>query len=289
MKPLDKPPLTIGAVVVTFHPGESFFRLLTVLRAHVSSLAVVDNASNPELRDRIQGVLKSHELRLLPENLGLAEALNIGVSMLRESGCEWVYLFDQDTEILEGFFEDYFGVLAANQGNDVAVIGSHYRRKGIDRPPEAPIRILPSFREAKAVITAGSLLSVAAFNRIGPFRSDFFIDWVDTEYCYRARRAGYRIIKLTQPQLSQTIGRSHQVQTWLGSVVCTDHDPNRHFFMQRNLILLAKAYFWMEPLWFLARAADGVKTAIRIALFEDRTRAKFKAMCRGLAAGIRGR
>jgi len=38
------------------------------------------------------------------------------------------------------------------------------------------------------VITSGSLLPLATYADIGPFREEFFIDFVDTDYCFRARK-----------------------------------------------------------------------------------------------------
>jgi rhamnosyltransferase len=38
--------------------------------------------------------------------------------------------------------------------------------------------------------TSGSLIDLAAFDRVGPFRADFFIDGVELEWCFRAWSLG---------------------------------------------------------------------------------------------------
>jgi rhamnosyltransferase len=61
--------------------------------------------------------------------------------------------------------------------------------------------------EVPTLITVGSLISVAAFARIGPFREDFFVDYADIEFCLRARRSGYHVVQGVAPTIEHAIGR----------------------------------------------------------------------------------
>jgi rhamnosyltransferase len=47
--------------------------------------------------------------------------------------------------------------------------------------------------EVDHVIASGCLIPATALQAVGWMREDFFIDWVDTEWCLRARDRGYRI------------------------------------------------------------------------------------------------
>ena len=61
------------------------------------------------------------------------------------------------------------------------------------------------------VITSGTLTSLKAFANLGPFRADFFIDFVDSEYCLRARKAGYRILVSPHARIRHRVGSKRRV------------------------------------------------------------------------------
>lgn len=63
---------------------------------------------------------------------------------------------------------------------------------------------------------SGSLLRLAAFEQLGDFRDDFFIDQVDNEFCLCARRNGLRVVQRRDTILLHRMG----IDRRLRSAVC---------------------------------------------------------------------
>ncbi len=123
------------------------------------------------------------------ENLGVATALNQGVRFAKENCFSWALLFDQDTTPEKTMTEELLSVYTDFPHKEkLAIVGSNYYSAYNHRPLYSSIDS-GSCRwvENKTIITSGSLLSLRAFDTIGPFRDGFFIDHVNDEYCLRAR------------------------------------------------------------------------------------------------------
>ncbi|MBT9142998.1 MAG: hypothetical protein DDT29_01397 [Dehalococcoidia bacterium] len=206
--PLDR--AEICAVVVTYNPDESFEENLEQLRRQTGGVVIVDNGSQPTCLQRLKTIAKSQDIEIIFNgiNLGIAAALNIGVQAASKSGFHWVLTMDQDSFPLENMV----GILIRAYSEcpypeKIAAVGSRFQERGRKRKEEKGNLIIQNNRawiKTMCVITSGTLLSVPIYRIVGPFRNDFFIDYVDTEWCFRARTFGYEIITATE------IGMVHQ-------------------------------------------------------------------------------
>src|SRR6202044_2225279 len=100
----------------------------------------------------------------------------------------------------------------------------------------------PAWEEVKSVITSGSLIPLAVHAAVGAFRDEFFIDYVDSEYCFRARAQGYRVIRTTQPLMSHTIGAPTRHSLLGLSKWTTNHSPDRRYYIARNDTVMLREY-----------------------------------------------
>jgi len=114
---------------VTHHPDDAFSARLNRISRQVGRVIVVDNGStDSELR--MLGDLvadPSVELLINGENLGVAQALNVGIQRAVTHGYSYALLLDQDTQV----DDDMVATLLATYGSfrdkeRLAVIGSHY-------------------------------------------------------------------------------------------------------------------------------------------------------------------
>ncbi len=130
-------------------------------------------------------------------NLGIAEALNRLVAAARSSGAECLYLLDQDAAadpalpaaLLAG--RDRLrarGLAPAVVGPAPAAAQGHKAPAPRPRPGAGTAGDL---RPVQFLATSGSLVDLDAARRTGPFRSDFFIDGVELEWCFRAWSLGH--------------------------------------------------------------------------------------------------
>lgn len=273
----------VAAVIVTYNPDSGFKSRVSRLIDQVACLIVVDNASCLAARQAIKGLV-SPKLELIQNerNMGIAFALNQGVRRSIELGCSWTLTLDDDTTVDDNIISELSKIYERYPNKDrLGIIAANARtaRSG---------RILANckdrgngFVEVKTVITSGSLISNYAYQQIGPFRDDFFIEGVDLEYCLRLRKYGYKILLSCQPVMTHISG-SGEERTFLGKTVLLDNHPSwRYYYRAKNFVCLIKSYLWYEPAWFFSASVNNVKTLAKIVLFEDDMIPKFRLMCSG--------
>jgi rhamnosyltransferase len=212
-------------------------------------------------------------------NRGLAAALNQGLDWGEERGLAWILTFDQDTTPGLTLVAEAGRVFDAHRGRPVAVIGAGWiRRRDGGTDCEDPGGV-----EAAHVITSGALHYVPLWRTLGGFQEDFFIDYVDQEYCLRARSAGYVIARACVPTMSHAIG--HPSRRWMlfRPVSLTNHSPVRRYYITRNRIRVWRAYWRREPAYVAYDMRAAIKELVKLLLFEDVRLGKLRA----IAAGIR--
>lgn len=282
---------SILAVVVTYHPDNALPKLVERLQGQVGRVLVVDNHSDTSecqmLRDTAARL--DMDLILNTENLGVATALNLGASHAMANGFKWLLLFDQDSvpseEMFEGLQEAYDDFPRREQ---LAIIGSNYitPSTGNLRFPKSAA-YGRSWIERRVVITSGSLLSLRAYETMGPFRDEYFIDCVDLEYCLRARSRGFEVIATARPLMSHGIGRPTPHRLPWRPAVASNHSRIRRYYMIRNQIDLTKRYFLREPVSVTASLWARFRSLVSLCLFEDDRRAKMTYSWMGLVDGLR--
>jgi rhamnosyltransferase len=283
----------VCAVFVTYHPDAAFAECLKRVSGQVSSVIIVDNGStDAELRmldDLVSGA--TMELIANSENLGVARALNIGVGRAAELGFGFALLLDQDSLAADDMVATLCGLYADFPERErLAVVGSNFFDP--NGPfPKADGGGLHGERwdEAESVITSGSLLPLAAYAVIGPFRDEFFIDYVDIDYCLRARALGYRVIISRKQLMSHAIG-SPVLHRWLWlKKWTTNHSADRRYYIARNDTVMLREYGnYQAGLWAVKSFFRCVRQCKRIVLYEKKKGSKMFAVAEGWWDGVRG-
>lgn len=295
---------SICAVLVSFHPDPDLPARVNRIMAQVGALMIVDNGSGEAALRMLQELSADPRisLELNRKNLGVARALNIGIERARLLEYEWLLLLDQDSVLDAGMVDELIAAHASfPEPVRLAVLGAGFRdvKKPGTEPSEplggtvrsseaCPATELP-WEEVESVITSGSLLRLATLDRIGPFREEFFIDYVDSEYCFRARAQGYRVVKTRKPLMSHAIGAStHHSILGIGKWT-SNHSADRRYYMARNDTVMLKEYGGFRwGTWALKSFGRRVRTCKRIVLYEDRKLSKIGAVARGWWDGVRG-
>ena len=287
---------TVCAVVVTYYPDSGLFGRIEKVVKQVGQTVIVDNGSPESCLEQIREVadkFATHlHLVLNPSNEGVASALNTGTRWAASQGYRWVLTLDQDTTVAPNMIASLEEVARCYPlPESLAVIGSNYRDKtngrvlcddaiGSDSSPG---------REVTVVLTSGSLVSVRAFQTIGGFRDDFFIDCVDFEYCLRARARGFHIALTSKPVMEHGIGSLIEHRFLWRRVGTSNHSPSRQYFLARNSVLLGREYIDREPRWILKYLWLWAKSIVLVCLFEKERVQKAKNIIRGCVDGFLGR
>jgi rhamnosyltransferase len=283
----------VCAIFVTYHPDADFPERLLSVSSQVGAVVIVDNGStDAEVRMLRQTTTDGAiSLILNPQNLGIARALNIGIERAVALGYLWVLLLDQDSQVHDDLLDT---LLAARESHPekerVAVIGSGYRDIGRGppdlHPQEASDRL---WDQVDWVITSGSLLSLAAYSVIGPFREEFFIDYVDIEYCIRARTNGYYVLNVRRSLMSHSIGAPTEHKLLWMKKRTTNHSADRRYYFARNDTVMLREYGnckWRS--WPIKSFMRSMRTCKRIVLYEQEKAGKIVAVFHGWWDGVHG-
>ncbi|HWY43215.1 MAG TPA: glycosyltransferase family 2 protein [Candidatus Sulfotelmatobacter sp.] len=251
---------------------------------------MVDNNSGSAERGALRQLSSEHGVHLIfnSENLGIGAALNQGVCWAAEEGYTWVLTLDQDSVVANDMVSTLASVYEElPEKENLAIIGSNYRDSNggklfisADRGDQR------SWQEVKTVITSGSLVSLAAYSALGPFREEFFMDCVDLEYCLRARSHGFRIIVTRKPLMDHALGATTMHRLLWKRTGTSNHLPVRRYYMARNHVVLMREYIFREPLWVLRMVYSLLKSGILFLLFEQNRILKLKCSAMGLFDGL---
>jgi len=234
--------VNVTAIVVSYHPDVRHLGMLcSRLAAEGARVIVVDN-SDQEFLAEIP--VKDCELIRLGRNTGIAHAQNVGIKMAMSRNADIVALFDQDSEPEDGYLASLLLHLDSRKPGVVAPVC-------VDR---ATRQEMPSFRldrlgwphkvlaggrqepySVDLVIASGSAASAVTFVEVGLMDEEFFIDFVDFEWCLRCRLRHVPITVVPLVAMSHSIGEILPKRRWrLGS----KHSPARTYYKIRNGFLL---------------------------------------------------
>lgn len=293
MRPIH--PDKVAAVFITYMPTGDFVANVNKLFAQgVGEAIIVDNTPGDQFFSTLCFDLFDHPPRVVRnnENLGIACALNIGVSLARDLGYSWVVTFDQDTDVTPHFVSQMLRIyerIAASSLRPVAVLGANYYNQ-VFRVPAHAVDTEQEAVEVKEVITSGSLLSVAAFSSLGGFAEKLFIDMVDTEYCFRARQAGATVWRTSKPLMVHSLGRLTPRRIWRYRFNLSNHAPQRRYYIFRNTLYMVGRYFGFEPHWAMQMVFSYLpKTLVKACVFETNRWENFKYILRGIRDAVLSR
>jgi rhamnosyltransferase len=283
----------VCAVLVTYHPDGGLADRLAGLVPQVGATVLVDNGSTAPISALVKELTSAFDVTVIDNgaNLGIAHALNVGVEYAIERGFSWALLMDQDSVADADMVAELLAVQTAFPDPPrLAIVGPRFRDTS-GRRIEA-VRIGPpgeTWQEVEMVITSGSLLSLAAYAAVGPFRTDFFIDYVDEEFCLRARAAGYHIIETRRALMSHSIGTQSSHRVGRATRWTTNHSADRRYYIARNNTVLLREYGTAgRGSWRWKSITRCVRLCKRIALFEDDKWQKICAVGAGWWDGMRG-
>lgn len=243
--------MNIVAVIVTYNPNIDCLRvLLDNLNNSCVSIIIVDNYSTNEAFKNT--AFKSNvELLSLSKNQGIAFAQNVGIEKAIKIDADYILFFDQDSNVSNHFVDDlksdYRKIYATHE--KIAAIGPRFidENKGFYFPAlrfnkhglidKISVENISTPIEVSFLISSGTLISVEALKDIGLMKEEFFIDFVDTEWCFRAISMGYKIYMSEQAVMKHSIG-DDTLKIYNFNIPV--HSGFRRYYRVRNLFFMWK-------------------------------------------------
>ena len=243
-------PSSVSIVILNWNGAADTIACLDSLRAltfPTFSVVVVDNGSTDDSALRLRSYVAPYSLTLLEagRNLGYAGGNNFGIRHALRHGADFVLVLNNDTAVAPDILERLLS--AAERNPDAGVFSARImyfddpKRVWFDgaRWNETSLRMeWQGQGELETALKANDhdtdyACGAALFFRaqvpeqIGLLDEAFFLVWEEVDWCYRARKAGFRIVAVPAAKVWHKIGVSFG----------TESSPLRTYFSVRNEFL----------------------------------------------------
>lgn len=272
-------PPRITAIYTTFNPDDGFRERIRHVVAFCASTIVVDNTPGGHAfaPGQTDGLTVLQDGR----NKGLGAALNVGIAEALRQGSDMVVLFDQDSSPPADFMP------ALSQGLQMAgsraIVGPWLIDDAVAPAVHTSTDAAPMLEEVTCIATSGMCFSLAGLMEGDRFTEDFFLDFVDFDWCWRLRARGWRICRLRSLHMPHRLGLAQH--KFLG---LTYHVPApfRHYFQFRDTIKLCTRSY--VPLYSRVRLSVILLPKLLVYPFLlDRGLERLGWMLRGIRDAIR--
>lgn len=240
------------AIIVCYNSEvKNLVALFTALLPQVASAIVVNNSFSSVISTLIAD-WENIECLQMSDNVGIAAAQNIGVERAEKMGADFVLFLDQDSIPSYSMVAELLDAIRRTEGS-VAAAGPAIIDRRTRQPyyfireyKSHPRKWVPTIEKKGALIevailaSSGSLVPLNILKKIGGMRAYYFIDHVDTEWCFRARAAGCKLIGVPHSTLEHQFGDAVK-EIWLfGRRRIIYHAPLRNYYDVRNTLLMFK-------------------------------------------------
>jgi len=214
------------------------------------NVVVVDNGSTNDSLARLRPYSAPYSMKLLETglNLGYAGGNNMGIRHALETGADFVLVLNNDTvvasDLLERLVEEavrwpddgIYGpvILYEDQPEVIWTAGEFYDRKKLSvvHMENGNEFNHPGYesKEVEYLVGAALFLSSATLRATGELETKYFLVYEESDWCYRAKRKGFRCRIVTNAKVWHKVGSS------FGS----EASPLRTYFSARNHLLFAE-------------------------------------------------
>lgn len=230
-------------IIVTYEPELNHLRHLVknVQAADFLPILVDNSEKNPLKKGLFFGEI---QMIAMQGNEGIAAAQNAGIALAKELGAEIIGFFDQDSQAdaeliqkLSNYTDLYEDCVIAPVAleKDTFLEYPVQRLNNIGYPKDVYVKNAKRPQKVDLVISSGTMMSMQVLEKAGMFDEDFFIDFVDIEWCLRCKKAAIPIYVLPDAVLYHKIGNE---VIDAGQMEITVHSPLRTYYKVRNSFLL---------------------------------------------------
>lgn len=270
-------PTNVVAVISVFHAPPLLQQRVVRLLNQVKHVVLVDDGSQTlDLREVPPG--RVHQI-LLPDNGGIAHALNVGVDRARELSASHILTLDQDSDLQPEHVSELLLALETRSREGMRVAAAAPGRVGgsdiltmADGEPFDPIQ-------------SGQLVPLSTLDIVGGFSEFLFIDAVDSDFTARARRCGLRFVKVDSVSMAHELGETLPITLFGRRLIIAGrprsvlyHSPWRTYYMIRNSIYLASEFSRDARVWVRARNRRMLEMVVGCVLLGPHRRAQLAAI-----------
>ena len=296
---------SVASITVATNAAHLLPRQLDALKRQsrkLDEIVVVDNASIDDTVDMLASQYPEVRVLSLPENGGVGGGYAAGLAYAAiTKKYSWAWLLDDDSvppyDGLQKLFEGLqdldesagptaiLAPLCVDSKTSTSYPGLSWQSGRLVPTPGDPSQPLTF---VDCVISSGSLVRREAVEAAGMPRVDFFMDFVDYEYCLRLRRNGFRIAVVRDSILDHEIGAQTTFNILGRKKFWAVHAPWREYYMARNETFT----IWQDYPQLITKLSVVYKFAhhaLGIVLLGKQRLTCLIMMCRGFIDGRAGR
>jgi rhamnosyltransferase len=280
----------IAAIIVAYYPDNN--KLAELANAlHFQSCDKVVIFKNSNLDDSLVSQLDFCDFIGTGNNDGLGKAINLSFLYLKEVfGADFsAFTFDQDTELTDGFVEN-MNQLHMNLKSSGSVVSAIVPRIFDKRSPEYEYKLprresYDGFHSLRVALQSGMFIDVGTWEN-DKFNEELFIEFVDTEWCYRLAGKGKHIY------LSQDAVIYHEVsdelpRPFLGMKLLKYSPLRRYYFYRNSFFMFRSKNIPSYDKFLILRAF--VNRFVSIFIFDEPKYQSIKLSGLGVFDGIRSK
>lgn len=289
---------SVCAVIVSFNSPEKLKHCIDSSSHQVDDIIVVDNTTDPKLKDMISNFFSSEKMRFIfnKKNRGLGAALNQGIAHSLKNNFFWTLLLDQDSVMTKNMVDElirsYYNLDDDLKSKTAAIVPLIYDRNFDE---EIPAIVTTKLLNKKIKdhsrdtfihfqITSGSMIRNDVFKKIGLMNEYFFIDFIDFDYCLRILSKGYKILQSRNALLYHSLGEKKRK---LFFYFREHNDPSRLYYQTRNRLLVLSTYGKKHRSVLYSESCRIACKFLKVLLIESNRQEKMRMFFRGIADFLR--
>ncbi len=235
--------MTKCVIIVTYEPElNNLKRLSECVQDAGFTPVIVDNSLKNPVRQK--EIFDGSKIISMGTNAGIAAAQNAGIQYALHEGAEIFGFFDQDSDAdakLIGQLEENLKIhgdcVVAPLALEKETLKEYpvQRLNKIGYPSDVYVKGCTAPQKVDIVISSGMMTTAGVLSKVGNFDEDFFIDFVDIEWCLRCKKAGIPVFVIPDAILMHKIGKETVA---MDKLEITVHSPVRTYYKVRNAFLL---------------------------------------------------
>lgn len=272
--------MELAGVVVLYHPNEEVIENIKSYICDLNILYIIDNTEAPNtiFKEKLDQVLSCVNNKYIyiawNDNKGVSYALNRALEYCKKD--KYLLTMDQDSRFPKGMLIKYKKNIEKLRCDRIAMYTVNYTGLNAEEKSLSPY-------EVKLAITSGSILNVTIAKQLESFDENLFIDEVDSEFCYRAQKNGYKVIVFPDIIMHHQVGNPNKHKILWRTYNVFNHSPIRKYYILRNRLYVMKKY--PDRIGFLT--IETIKMIIKVLLAEKEKKKNFKYMYWGITDALK--
>ena len=270
----------ICAGIVSYNPDlRRLKKNIDAIFSQVDEVVVYDNGSINQ-KELVKIFQNKITILLSNKNEGIATALNRLMEYCAKKNILWMLSLDQDSICPYDYVKKMIPYLTIIDNLGIVAPVIIDRNIGLigHKPKE-------EFAEVNTCITSGAFQNVSVWKKVGKYDESMFIDSVDFEFCYRVRKAGFKVIQVRDVQLLHELGESKKRRFLFWKITDTGHSAFRKYYIARNNIYYPlKHRLWLH---FIRGNFRNIRLVFIVLLYENDKKNKIGSIIKGWKNGLK--